>query len=119
MEDVNMRSWREDAVLEFDNKSDGAIYDIDLVLHVNNTFSTAECQMIISATTPDSLHTSEIVTVNTPFQRSAPKASSKDIVIPYRRHVTMPKRGLYRYTMRPSSPLEGVEAAGMIFKPQK
>lgn len=118
MEDVNISSWREDVVLEFSNIEDNATYDIDMVLHVNSRYTAQTCQMIVSVTTPDSMHTSEIVTIHTPVNNHSSGASSRDIVIPYRTSVVMPKSGPYYYTLRPSSPLEGVEAAGFTFKQQ-
>ncbi|MBO5216484.1 MAG: hypothetical protein Q4F45_02970 [Alistipes sp.] len=119
MEDVNISSWREDVVLEFNNVEDNSTYNIDMVLHVNSRYTAQSCQMIVSVTTPDSMHTSEIVTIHTPTTKQAPGASARDIVIPYRTSVVMPKSGPYYYTMRPSSPLEGVEAAGFTFKHQQ
>ena len=118
MEDVNISSWREDIAIAFYNEEADAVYDLDLVLHVNSNYSTRSQQMILAATSPDSLSTSEVITVETPIIRRAPEASAKDIVIPYRRGVRMAQRGTYHYTLRPSTPLSGVESAGIIFKPQ-
>ena len=119
MEDVNITSWREDVVLEFNNVKDNSTYDVDMVLHVSSRYTAQSAQMIVSVTTPDSMHTSEIVTIHTPITKHTPEASSRDIVIPYRKSVVMSKSGLYHYTMRPSYPLEGVEAAGLTFKIQQ
>lgn len=118
MEDVNMRCWREDAIIEFNNNAPSR-YDIDIVLHVNGNYTSSSCKMIISTITPDSMHTSELVTIETPIKKKASQAQAQDIVIPYRHNVSMSKRGLYCFRIRPSSPLEGVEAAGMTFKHQR
>lgn len=118
MKDVNIGCWSDDIAIAFDNEKAGAVYDLDLVLHVNSNYSSKSQQMILSATSPDSLSMSETITVETPLIRRAPEASAKDIVIPYRRGVQMAQRGTYHYTLRPSTPQSGVESAGIIFKPQ-
>lgn len=118
MQDVNIGSWDEQATICFENEQAGSLYDIDIVLHVNSNYSTKSCQMEIAVTAPDSLSTSEIITLHTPLEAKSPAAKARDIVVPYRRRIEMTQSGAYNYTLRPVTPLSDVESVGIVFKPQ-
>lgn len=118
MEDVDICCWCEPVDIAFECRDADAIYNLDVILHVNDNYADESCRMVITATTPDSLTTTEVVTLATPVVHRAPVSRATDIVIPYRSHVVMPCQGIYHYTLRPELPLSGVESAGIIFKPQ-
>ena len=61
MTDVNINSWYETATIERINEDIESLYDLNIVLHVNNNFSSEDLEFEVTMTSPDAVrHTERI-----------------------------------------------------------
>ena len=61
MTDVNINSWYETATIERINEDTESLYDLNIVLHVNNNFSSEDLEFEVVMTSPDAIrHTERI-----------------------------------------------------------
>ena len=119
MADVNISEWSEPTTVTLKNEQPKSVGELTIVLHVNRRFNAKEVELEIVSTTADSLRYSEQITVSPTIEWPIPTAQSVDVEIPYRHMVEMRKVGQYSYTIRPLSPLHGVESVGMSYKTEK
>ena len=119
MADVNISEWSEPTTVTLKNEQPKSVGELTIVLHVNRRFDAKEVELEIVSTTADSLRYSEQITVSPTIEWPIPIGQSVDVEIPYRHMVEMRKVGQYSYTIRPLSPLHGVESVGMSYKTEK
>jgi len=118
MTDVNINSWYETATIERINEDIESLYDLNIVLHVNNNFHSEDIEFEVVMTSPDAIRHTERVALSCDSSWEGITAHSNDIEIPYRRDVRLSTEGRYTFSLRPLTPLEGVEAAGIHFQKQ-
>lgn len=116
MTDVNIAQWSEPATVILKNEEAKAVGELTIVLHVNRNFKAKQVELEIISMTADSLRCSEKIAITPTIKWPTPTAQSVDIAIAYRHNVQMNSVGLYRYTITPLSPLQGVESVGMSYE---
>lgn len=105
--DVDPRGWRTDApaTITFLNGDTAAMYDMVLLVRVDNTFSSRTLPVVIRTITPDSVRFEE--KLNLPLK---PPTILKDdfyeAVIPYRSDMTLGRTG--KYTFEISTRADGI-----------
>ena len=118
MSDVNINNWSETATIEHANEETESLYDLNIVLHVNNNFSSEDLEFEVTMTSPDAVRHTERIALSCDPAWQGITAHSNDIEIPYRRDVRLTAEGTYTFSLRPLKPLKGVEAAGIHFQKQ-
>lgn len=118
MTDVNINSWYETATIERINEDTESLYDLNIVLHINNHFRSDDIELEVTMISPDAVRHTERVALSCDSSWEGITAHSNDIEIPYRRDVRLSTEGRYTFSLRPLTPLEGVEAAGIHFQKQ-
>ena len=118
MSDVNINNWSETATIVRANEDTESLYDLNIVLHANNNFSSEDLEFEVTMTSPDAVRHTERIALSCDPSRQVIAAHSNDIEIPYRRNVRLTAEGTYTFTLRPLKPLKGVEAAGIHFQKQ-
>ena len=119
MADVNISQWAEPITVTLKNEQAESVGELTIVLHVNRNFKAKQVEMEIVSMTADHLRYSEKITATPTVEWPVPTAQSVDIEIPYRHNVLMRKAGSYNYTIKPLTPLQGVEAVGISYKTEK
>lgn len=118
MVDVDPRAWTEGACVTFENSDTLSSRDLYLVLRYarqrGGAGDTLRLEVEIQA--PDSSCYAEQVAVPLPASGRA-AALRPQLRQLYRRAVVLGRRGVYRITLTPASPVRGVEAAGIDFGP--
>lgn len=118
MTDVNVRSWSDEASVVRINEDTSAMYDIDIVLHINSHFVAEQIELEITMLSPDSLRYTEQVALRINSLPEGPAAQAMDLRLPYRRDAKLKHIGGYTFNIRPLKPLVGIEAAGVYFEAQ-
>ena len=118
MSDVNINNWDEAATIERENEDTESLYDLNIVLHINNHFRSDDIELEVTMISPDAVRHTERVALSCDSSWEGITAHSNDIVIPYRRDARLTSEGTYTFSLRPLQPLKGVEAAGIHFQKQ-
>lgn len=123
MEDVSTTNWDNAITIHYMNdkaQSDSSEREnLSVMLRVCHAFKAKQLALEITTLTPDSLSYSEQVTFPIDFEWQGSVAKSMEIELPYRRNVRLRHRGEYIVTLRPITPIIGVESAGINFKSTK
>ena len=119
MADVNIAQWSEPVSVTLKNEQAESVGQLTIVLHVNRHFKAKQVEFEIVSMTADFLRCSEKITATPTVEWPVATAQSVDIEIPYRHNVLMRKAGEYIYTIKPLTPLQGVEAIGISYKTEK
>ena len=123
MEDVSANGWDSPVTLHYNLKdqldSEFKPENLSVMLRVCHKFKAEQLGLEITTMTPDSLSYSEQVILPIDFEWQGSISRSKEIELPYRRNVELRLRGEYIITLRPTSPVEGIESVGINFKSTK
>lgn len=112
LHDVDPYDWHDGVAVEVENGDTVTLRDVSLVIRSNRLFRADSLLLEIFVETPDSMHCTE--TVAFPMSHPRKAAALRTVVeIPYRRHVVFDRIGVYRFTLAPAEPIEGIEAAGI------
>lgn len=105
--DVDPRGWRIDApaTVTIMNTDTVAMYDIALLVRVDNTFAEKTLPVTIKTITPDSMHFEETLNITLRSTASPPK-DFYETMIPYRSDVVLSRTG--KYTFEISTRADGV-----------
>lgn len=115
--DVNVVEWQEEAVVQYENKSDDArLCDMDMLFHVNRHFVADTLDVRITTITPDSLRYTERLYIPVKVEWNKATEYSADVLVPYRRNVTFDKQGVYVIGIEPVVAVSGVESVGINFQ---
>ena len=123
MEDVSTSGWDNPVTLHYNLKdqldSEIKAENMSVMLRVCHKFKAERLDLEITTMTPDSLSYSEQVSLPVDFEWQGSISRSVEIELPYRREVELRLRGEYIITLRPNSPVEGIESVGINFKSTK
>ena len=123
MEDVSTSGWDNPVTLHYNLKDqlDSEIKpeNLSVMLRVCHKFKAEQLDLEITTMTPDSLSYSEQVSLPVDFKWQGSISRSEEIELPYRRDVELRLRGEYIITLRPITPIEGIESVGINFKSTK
>lgn len=111
--DVSPARWQEGIAISVPNSDTLSARDLFIVIRSNEAFRDDTLTLRVAVFAPDSLHYEEPFTLRIPRPPKA-AALSRDSEIPYRHRVILADTGEYRFTLTPSRPIRGIEAAGLL-----
>lgn len=110
--DVDPFAWSEAAEIRYVNTDTLGRFGMELFLRCNERLTNDTLTVRITTITPDSLRFEEPVQLRIPRTRDI-AALGREVVIPYRRHVSLVRGGEYRIRVTPLRTVAGIEAVGI------
>lgn len=112
MADVNPYGWEEEVRVKIENADTLTLRDLSLVVRANRNFRLDTLHVEVTLKSPEAAQFSEVVAL--PIRHLHRPAALRLIdEIPYRHDVVLNRFGTYWVTLRPLSPIRGIEAAGI------